>query len=247
VDPMRRYLGNKLQQIMRGSNTESTEEPSCLMVSRWLRLVRLDPGSSQRDIRALTLLETSVVAALTGVLLAFVARWVIGLLLLVGAGSDGSGPGHYARVAQSTFQADVAAATVCHPVGIGSPVGEITPDSLHLSIDSTADGTADTLVHWAVLNGQLLRGTTPLEDCNVAAGDPTWTVIADEVAPRKQDAGHFATVTDGVVTVHTDTDCGDAPQDCRFNALVLEATLTLDDEAPNRIRVTVEMTTPYRL
>jgi hypothetical protein len=202
--------------------------------------------SHPRTRRALTLLETAVVAALTGVVLAVVVRWTIALLLLAGAGADTGGTTRYSAVAVADFNDDITAAAPCDSARLRHPLWLLNDDELTLTVDTSDDGVADTLVSWTVIDGSLRRGAAPLTSCT--PGPLVWAVVADEVNPPAAGTTYFAPVVAGIIPDGPhDLDCVTDPHGCIVDALALRATLTREGEDPSRIRVVAEIFTSSRL
>jgi len=224
-------------------------------------------GRAGRPVRAFSLLELVVVAALSSIFLLMLVRWVFTLNAATGVSMDTIASARAAAALRSSFSDDANAAVACGPWRT-SPIASITPDRASFYIRAGADGGAPTqLVTWAMTPGarplddwtitRTLSDTASGDQC-AASGVGVTQTLAENLAPIQVDviaAGSptlrpgFQAVTDGdLVTDPTQAwgvcDTGNTAARCRAQALAIHWVLnsTLDGAAPSVVARTYTFT-----
>lgn len=191
-------------------------------------------NSSAHRSRAYTLVELSIVALLSAVLIAAAARWV-GQLGQVALQQVATGVQANVIIATDRLDDDITAATHCNPWQLDSPVVEVTQSSLTMYVDSDGDGNVK-LVRWSVdtNTGLLTRAEAePGANCS-AATLPQGVIMLTGVATGTSQSPVFTPAFDGILTENA-TDWGEcvdrSSERCRFDAIAVNLTV-LDTGEP---------------
>jgi type II secretory pathway pseudopilin PulG len=159
------------------------------------RALARQPGRRLRQ-AGYTIVEVTIVAALTGVVMLGVFRWVTGVGSVVTTNLSSADLGTLTRAAEQ-ISVDVSETTHCSPGGADARIRQVTPTTLVLVVEKAGTPTAVT---WRIepdgARAILQRAETPLglPGCTYSA-PAAWATWARDVDPA---ASVFAVVTDGV-------------------------------------------------
>lgn len=121
-------------------------------------MMRLTPP--RYSIRAFTLLEVAIVAAVASVIFLILIRWMSSLGAVAGSIADKAIPSRAASYTQTLLASDLALATVCDP-GNGTAIRNLSDRNLEFYIRGTrSDGKPGILlVSYSVSEGEITRTT----------------------------------------------------------------------------------------
>jgi hypothetical protein len=194
---------------------------------------------SRRSVRAFTLVEAVISAALSAALMLVVLAWVGAVSDVASEAPARSGTLRSAQVLEASLLADFDRAGPCDALRSGSPVAAVGPDRLVLHADVDRDGQMDS-VEWVVSGGLVTRTVRAgTDNCEFAQTGVT-RVMADE-AQMSPDAPFVPLINGAALTIDELVICAGVPDPCRYNAIVVDVVLEAASGGPVMVNRTVAL------
>lgn len=188
--------------------------------------------SNARRGRGYTVLEVTIVAALSSVLLIGTLRWLVGLGGVVNANLNTADNATLLRAAEQ-FGTDVTSAVHCEASGADARMREITDTRVAMV---TSDGGTPVSVVWKIQGSLLQRGQAAMGPGCTFTEPGAWTTWSNTLSTADS---LFEAVTDGsVLPDGTNGICNDEwSTDCQVDAVSVTLQNTGDEYTAHKVYI----------